>query len=273
MPVTRSISHVCVLGAGTMGSGIAAVLAAHGYTVSIYDPQPAALLRARERVGKRAPGAKLNTAPTVAEAVAGAQLIIEAVPEVMSLKRQLLAQVDAAAVADAVVVSNTSQFSVTLLAGALSNPERFCGMHWFNPPERMQLIEGVRAEQTSDATLALVAEVAEACGKRFVAVRDAPGFVVNRVMAAALVEAMRMVDQGVANPDEIDTLITLGLNHPMGPLALADYVGLDVMLAILESLEADLGGHFSPPEGLRQLVKAGRLGRKSGGGYHPSPSR
>ena len=269
----KPIESVAVLGAGTMGGGIAAVLAAGGFRVVITDPAPGAAERALERIRKRASDAQVAVAATPEEAVAGVDLVIEAAPESMAIKRALFERIDAAAPAHAILASNTSQLSIGALAAATSRPSQVCGMHWFNPPERMALIEGVRATTTSDATMARLTAVAEACGKRLVVVADRPGFVVNRVMTAAMIEAMRMLDEGVAPVADIDTVIKLGLNHPMGPLELADYVGLDVMLAIAESLREVLGEHFAPPEGLRRRVAEGHLGRKSGRGYHEYPPR
>jgi 3-hydroxybutyryl-CoA dehydrogenase len=267
------IRTVAVLGAGTMGGGIAAVLAAGGFQVVITDPAPGAAERAMERIRKRASEGSVWIAATLEEAVSAADLVIEAAPESMAIKRPLFERSDAAAPAHAILASNTSQFSIAALAAATGRPGLVCGMHWFNPPERMTLIEGIRATATSDATMARLSAVAEACGKRLVVVADRPGFVVNRVMAAAMLEAMRMLDEGVAPVADIDTVIKLGLNHPMGPLELADYVGLDVMLAIAESLREVLGEHFAPPEGLRRRVAEGDLGRKSGRGYHDYPPR
>lgn len=267
------IRTIAVLGAGTMGGGIAAVLAAGGFQVVLTDPAPGAAERALERIRKRAPAARVALAVTPEEAVVAADLVIEAAPESMTIKRALFERIDVAAPAHAILASNTSQLSIAALAAATGRPALVCGMHWFNPPERMTLIEGVRSLATSATTMARLMAVAEACGKRLVVVADRPGFVVNRVMTAAMIEAMRMLDEGVAPVADIDTVIKLGLNHPMGPLELADYVGLDVMLAIAESLREVLGDHFAPPDGLRQRVAAGHLGRKTGRGYHEYPPR
>jgi 3-hydroxybutyryl-CoA dehydrogenase len=168
-----------------------------------------------------------------------------------------------------VLATNTSELSVTAIAAVTERPERVVGMHWFNPPERMQLIEIVRAVQTSGDTLQLIEEVSARCGKTTVTVVDRQGFVTTRALAALLTEAMRMLEEGVASPEDIDTAIKLGLNHPMGPLELADYVGLDTMLFIGESMTDALGERFRPPQTLRKLVEAGRLGRKSGHGFYP----
>ncbi len=272
-PPARSVHRVAVLGAGTMGSGIAALLAEHGFAVRIADPSADARARALARIAKRAPDADVAAVADVEEAVADADLVIEAAPEVLELKQELFRRVDAAAPAHAVLATNTSQLSVTALAAATGRAAQVCGMHWFNPPERMKLVETVRALASSDATMALVRAVAEACGKTVVEVADRQGFVTTRVLAATLIEAMRMHEEGVASAADVDAAVELGLNHPMGPLALADYVGLDVMLAIADSLTAALGERFRPPQGLRKRVEAGHLGRKSGQGYHAYPPR
>ena len=272
-PRLPTVRRVTVLGAGTMGSGIAALLAEHGFAVRIADPSHEARERALARVAKRAPNADVAAVADVETAVADADLVIEAAPEVLELKQELFRRVDAAAPAHAVLATNTSQLSVTALAAATGRAAQVCGMHWFNPPERMRLVETVRGLATNDATMALVRAVAEACGKTVVEVADRQGFVTTRVLAATLIEAMRMHEEGVASASDVDAAVKLGLNHPMGPLELADYVGLDVMLAIADSLTAALGERFRAPQGLRKRVEAGHLGRKAGMGYHAYPPR
>jgi 3-hydroxybutyryl-CoA dehydrogenase len=272
-PIPSPVRRVAVLGAGTMGSGIAALVAEAGYAVVISDPSAEAGARALARVAKRAPAADVRLVATPEEAVADADLVIEAAPERLDLKVELFRRLDAVAPAHAVFASNTSQLSVTAMAAATARPGQVCGMHWFNPPERMRLVENVRGLVTSDATMATVRAVAERCGKTVVEVVDRQGFVSTRLLAANLIEAMRMHEEGVASAADIDATGTLGLNHPMGPLALADYVGLDVMLAIAESLTEALGDRFRPPQGLRKRVEAGHLGRKAGRGYHVYPAR
>jgi 3-hydroxybutyryl-CoA dehydrogenase len=262
------VRTVAVVGAGTMGSGIASVLAAAGYAVRLYDPVEAALERAEARVRKGIPDADLELFTDLAQAVAGCDLIVEAAPEDLAMKRQIFERLDALAPGEAVLATNTSQLSVTAIAAATARPDRVVGMHWFNPPERMQLVEVVHAVMSSAEAIARVRAVAEACGKTVVVVEDRAGFVSTRALAALLVEAMRMHDERVASAEDIDTALHLGLNHPMGPLALADFVGLDVMLAILDSLRTRLGERFRAPEGLRKRVEAGQLGRKNGRGYY-----
>lgn len=272
-PPNPHARRVAVLGAGTMGSGIAALLAEAGYEVVITDPSPEAGERALARVAKRAPAASIRLVATPEEAASDVDLVIEAAPERLDLKLDLFRRIDAAAPPHTVFASNTSQLSVTALAAATGRPTQVCGMHWFNPPERMRLVESVRGLASSDATMAVVRSVAEACGKTVVEVADRQGFVTTRVLAANLIEAMRMHEEGVASAADIDAAVKLGLNHPMGPLELADYVGLDVMLAIAESLTDALGERFRPPQGLRKRVEAGHLGRKSGRGFHVYPPR
>ena len=265
-----NIQHVGVVGAGTMGGGIATLLLMNGLNVHLFDPADEALERARKRIAKRNDEAALERLATTSELeeVARADYIIEAVPEKLELKRTLFAQLDEAAPERTILATNMSELSVTAIAAATKRPERVIGMHWFNPPERMSLIEIVRAVQTSNETLASTQTLSERCGKTTVVVQDRQGFVTTRALAALLTEAMRMLEEGVASPQDIDTAIKLGLNHPMGPLELADYVGLDTMLFISESMTEGVGERFRPTQGLRKLVEAGRLGRKSGHGFY-----
>jgi 3-hydroxybutyryl-CoA dehydrogenase len=263
--------RVAVIGAGTMGGGIATLLLMNGIRVSLYDPFPEALERAERRIAKRnepaAVAERLSLGSDLAMAVADAEMVIEAVPERLDLKREIFEQLDAHAPTGAVLATNTSELPVTAIAAATRRPEQVVGMHWFNPPERMELIEIVRALLTSDATLATTVALAETCGKTTVTVEDRQGFVTTRALAALLIEGMRMLEEGVASAEDIDTAIKLGLNHPMGPLELADYVGLDTMLYIAESMSEAMGDRFRPTQTLRRLVEAGRLGRKSGHGF------
>ncbi len=253
-----------------MGGGIAALLLMNGLEVHLFDPSDSALERARKRIAKRNDEAALERLFVTSnlEEVARADYVIEAVPEKLDLKRTLFAQLDEAAPAHTILATNTSELSVTAIAAATKRPDKVIGMHWFNPPERMSLIEIVRAVQTSDETLAATQTLSERCGKTTVVVQDRQGFVTTRALAALLTEAMRMLEEGVASPEDIDTAVKLGLNHPMGPLELADYVGLDTMLYISESMTEGVGERFRPTQGLRKLVEAGRLGRKSGHGFY-----
>lgn len=268
----RPVERVAVVGGGIMGGGIATSLLMHGLHVTLIDPDEAALQRASERIAKRndadAMRTRLTLATEIGAAVETVDFAIEAAPERLELKRDLFRRLDDAAPEHAVLASNTSELSVTAIAGATRRPERVVGMHWFNPPERMQLVEIVQAVQTSDATLASTVALAERCGKTTVTVADRQGFVTTRAVAALLLEGTRMLEEGVASARDIDTAVKLGLNHPMGPLELSDYIGLDTMLLIAESMTEALGERFRPPQTLRKLVEAGRLGRKSGHGFY-----
>lgn len=266
-----SVERVTVLGAGTMGGGIATLLLMHGLHVTVFDPQPEARDRAYARAAKRndaAAMARLRLGDTLEEAVRDADVVIEAAPERLELKRELFRRADAAAPPHALLATNTSELSVTALAAETRRPERAAGMHWFNPPERMALIELVRAVQTSDTTLAVLRALAERCGKTTVTVTDRQGFVTTRAVAALLLEGVRMLEEGVASADDIDTAVKLGLNHPMGPLELADYIGLDTMALIAEEMSHALGERFRAPQTLVKLVEAGHLGRKTGRGFY-----
>lgn len=265
------VNRVAVVGAGLMGSGIAAVLVASGFEVSLFDTSADALKRAAARTskltGEGGPGI-LHLHDGLEDAVTAADLVVEAVPEVMDLKRELFARIDRSAPEGAYLATNTSELSVTAIAAATARPERVVGMHWFNPPERMRLVEMVRAVRSSPEALAAVSAVAEACGKTVVTVEDRQGFVTTRVVAAVLLEGARLLEEGVATKEDIDAAVRLGLNHPMGPLELADYIGLDTVLLIADAMTEAYGDRFRAPQGLRKLVEAGRLGRKSGGGYY-----
>ncbi len=280
----REVDTIAVLGAGTMGRGIAQVAALGGYATRAFDPDPAARERAAaavrrhldkgvelgkvERRDADAAVGRLRWTGELAAAVAGADLVIEAVPEEIGLKIETFREVAAHAPADALFASNTSALSITEMAAASGRPERFAGMHFFNPVHLMRLVELVRGLETADATLAALAAVAARMGKEVVHVREAPGFVTTRVNALIGNEAFRMLEEGVASAEDIDRALRLGLNHPMGPFELVDLVGLDVRLSILEFLHAALGERFRPNRLLVQHVRAGRLGRKSGRGVY-----
>jgi 3-hydroxybutyryl-CoA dehydrogenase len=264
--------RIAVIGAGTMGSGIATLLLMHGCHVDLFDPSEAELERARTRVAKRNDEAimraNFSSHAELKAAVEAADYVIEAVPEKLELKRDIFRQLDTHAPAHAILATNTSELSVTAIASVTNRPEKVIGMHWFNPPERMKLIEIVRGVETSDETLAVTKKLAGQCDKTTVTVIDRQGFVTTRALAALLTEGVRMLEEGVATKEDIDAAVRLGLNHPMGPLELADYVGLDTMLYIGESMTEAFGERFRPPQTLRKLVEAGRLGRKSGEGFY-----
>lgn len=282
------IRQISILGTGTMGRGIAYLSAVAGYETVLFDAEAGALDGARTAVesilrkgvekGKLAEGAandalgRLQLVPDLEPAVSGADLIIEAVPESLDLKKDLFAQADLFCSEQTILASNTSSISISQLAGNVERREQFVGMHFFNPPHLMKLIEIVRGERTSDATVDIVREVAEKMGKTPIVVRDSPGFATSRLGVAIGLEAIRMLEEGVASAEDIDRAMELGYNHPMGPLRLTDLVGLDVRLGIAEYLAATLGRRFEPPQLLRELVSEGKLGRKSGQGFYLWPA-
>ncbi len=277
------IKNVGVLGAGTMGHGIAQVAAAGGLSVILYDIESGFLERARARIARslerlvkhekmtdaEASQARerIRTTLELEEACREADIVIEAIPEVLELKQKVFAQVDEFSPAHAILASNTSQLSVTTLAAATGRPDRVIGMHWFNPPPLMKLIEIVVAVQTSPETLETVKELSRRLGKTPVVCRDAQGFITTRALTAFLVECYRIYEEGVASAEDIDEAIRLGLNHPMGPLQLSDFVGLDTIAHICDSLVVAYGDRFRPPQTLVNLVRAGRHGAKSGRGF------
>jgi len=287
------IRKVAVLGAGLMGHGIAQVSAqVAGYEVSLLDIEQEYVDRGismiRESLAKfvakgaltktDAEGVVSRIHPTIdlKTAVQGSQLVIEAATEDPKLKLHLYKRVDEYLDPGAILASNTSSISITLLGSATRNPENVLGMHFFNPPQLMPLIEIIRGSKTSDRTVAVAREVASSMKKETVLCKkDSPGFIVNRILVPALNEASLLVSEGVADPKDIDKAITLGLNWPMGPLRLLDYVGLDTALSISEVFMAEFqDGKYRPSPLLRQMVRAGMLGRKSGKGFYEwaSPS-
>lgn len=278
------IGPVAVLGAGTMGHGIAQCFAAVGAEVRLFDVDLARAEKGRAMVragldkvvakGKMpadkadAIVAAIRPVADVAAAVAGARWVIEAAPEDMQLKVDLFTKVKAAAPTDAILGSNTSSLSLTELGARVGAADRVIGLHFFNPPPVMELLEIVRGVSTSAATIAAAQAMAAAIGKTSILVNDAPGFATSRLGVILGCEAMRMLESGVASVEDIDRAMELGYRHPMGPLKLTDLVGLDVRLAILDHLTKEIGEQFRPPPILRRLVRAGHLGKKSGRGFY-----
>jgi 3-hydroxybutyryl-CoA dehydrogenase len=278
------IQHIAVLGAGTMGHGIAHAAAAAGFRTSLFDVSGEALDKAIEGIsavvrrgvelGKvtaveaEAISGRLLTTTDLAATVLNADFVIEAAPEQLDVKLRLFAELNRRAPSDAIITSNTSALSITELAATLDDPARVAGMHFFNPVHKMKLVEIVQALKTSPATLAAVQHVAAAMGKETVVVRESPGFITTRINAGLGNEAFYMLMEGVASARDIDKALKLGLNHPMGPFELVDLVGLDTRLRILEYLHATLGEKYRPCPLLVQYVEAGRLGKKVGRGVY-----
>ena len=281
----KEIRQVAVLGAGTMGHGIAQVCAASGCRVALYDVDTDAAARGVERIrgnldkgvalGKVAAAdrdavlERLRTTASITDACAGVDLVIEAAPESLELKAELFRAVDAAAPPDALLASNTSSVSIAALAHSVSNPGRFLGLHFFNPVHIMALVEVVWGAGTSAEARDAGVAFARRLGKEPIVVRDAPGFASSRLGVVLGLEAIRMVEEGVASPQDIDRAMELGYRHPMGPLRLTDLIGLDVRLGIAEYLHRTLDSEaFRPPELLRRMVAEGKLGQKSGKGFY-----
>jgi 3-hydroxybutyryl-CoA dehydrogenase len=277
------VQRVLVIGAGTMGTGIAQVAARAGYRTELYDVAAGAAQKSLDRIadslaravekGRCTPTEReealqrLGPAKDLEAAAAQADLIIEAAPEDLQLKKELFAKLSKAARADAILATNTSSLPITAIAASATRPERVVGLHFFNPVPAMKLLEIVQGERTHPLVVTAARAVGARLGKEVVVVRDAPGFATSRLGIALAMEAIRMLEEGVASAEEIDRAIELGYGHPMGPLKLTDQVGLDVRLAIAEHLLSELGERFRPPQLLRRMVRAGKLGKKSGEGF------
>jgi len=284
MASVLEVQKVAVIGAGTMGTGIAQIAARAGYRTAIYDAAEGAARRALDRIGEALARAvergrctaqerkealsRLSTAVDLESAAGEADLVIEAAPEDLALKRELFGRLSRAARGDAILASNTSSLPITAIAAAARHPARVIGLHFFNPVPVMKLLEIVQGERTDPMVVTACRGVGARLGKEVVVVRDAPGFATSRLGIVLALEAMRMVEEGVASVEEIDRAIELGYGHPMGPLKLTDHVGLDVRLAIADHLLAELGERFRPPQILRRMVRAGKLGKKSGEGFY-----
>jgi 3-hydroxybutyryl-CoA dehydrogenase len=281
---------VLVCGAGLMGHGIAQVFAAAGHEVTLYEPELARAEAGRARIGanleravtkgkiteqdRHAQLERIAVSSSVAMVAPAAELVVEAVFEDERVKKDLFAELAAAVRPAAILASNTSSISITRLAAAVPEERRarFVGMHFFSPVPVVPLIELIRGAETDDATEAAVRDVAAELGMQVIVSRDRPGFLVNRVLMPLLGEAMRAYEEGVGTADDIDAGARIGLRHPMGPLELADFIGLDVCLHIMEVLYDGYGApHLAPPPVLRQLVDAGHLGQKSGRGFYTYP--
>src|SRR5262245_6644287 len=279
------VERMLVVGAGTMGHGIAQVAAQTGYRVRLFDVDAkaadAGLVKVRQNLekgvekGKVTPAdrdaalSRLSVASDLRTAAADADLVVEAAPEKMELKRRIFADLGAAAPAHAVLATNTSSLSIAEIAAASGRPGRVVGMHFFNPVHLKPLLEVVRTDSTAPEVLDAATEVGKAMGKTVVVVKDSPGFATSRLGIALGLEAIRMVEEGVASPADIDTAMEKGYGHAMGPLRTTDLVGLDVRICIAEYLDQKFpGGRFTPPALLRKMVAEGRLGQKSGRGFH-----
>ena len=279
-----NIQTIGVLGAGAMGTGIAHVAAINGFQVQIFDEFAGAAQKSRDTIVKLSTASVEKGKQTAADQeamlqrvhyatdikeLAECRLVIEAVVEVLDVKIGLFKKLDEILAEDAIIASNTSSMSITTLAAVTQRPEKIAGMHFFNPAQVMKLVEVIRGYHTSDETVRVLKQVSEKLGKTSIEVkRDTPGFVVNRLLLPQMREAIKILEEGVASIEDIDTALKLGLNHPMGTFALQDLTGIDICHNVLEYFKAEMGDQYAPPLLMKQMVKAGKLGRKTGGGWY-----
>jgi len=278
-----------VVGAGQMGSGIAHLAAQSGLTVRLTDQDPSQVTRGLDRIRQlnqravdkgrlsadeaKALIASIHPVADIAAGAAGASFAIEAVVERVEVKQAVFKALDAHLAANAVIATNTSSISITQLAASVRDPRRVVGMHFFNPPVVMKLVEVIRGLGSSDQTVQRAKDLAEAMGKTAIEVKkDSPGFIVNRILMPFLAEAVKVYAEGLASAEDIDTAIRLGLNHPMGPLTLLDFTGVDVCLDVMDYFQREFGlPEYAPPVEMRRLVRAGRVGKKAGAGFFDYP--
>lgn len=283
------IKKIGVFGAGTMGNGIAQVVAHKGYDVSLMDLNKEILERGLESIKKSMNRllkagkigeeeinqtiSKISTSVDVEQAAKDVDVVIEAIPEDLQLKKTLFKKLDEICQSHTILATNTSQLSITSIGSVTRRRNKVIGMHWFNPPVIMRLIEIVRGIETDDETVKIIEDLSHKLGKETVICKDSQGFIASRALAAFMNECMKILEEGIASKEDIDKAIKLGLNHPMGPFELGDYTGLDIILHVAEGLEEALGERFKPCQTLRKLVEASHLGRKTGKGFYSYSSQ